>query len=68
MDTEEKFWLVWRENGSAPSYRHLTHESAKKESERLARLERGVHFHVLENMGSTVSSDVRWSPAQDIPF
>lgn len=47
---DKKFWLIWNPSqiGHAPTYRHTTYESAKKEAERLARMSRGHDFYILE--------------------
>lgn len=41
------FWLVWREDGDNPTYRHPTQDSAESEALRLARLHPGSSFCVL---------------------
>lgn len=43
-----RFWLVWNESGYPPRYRHDTEESAVREAERLARVNPGQNFYVLE--------------------
>lgn len=43
-----KFWLVWREHGSAPTYKHQTKEDAVQEAERLAKLHPENVFFVME--------------------
>lgn len=63
------FWLVWNEQGRAPTYKHVTHESAKAEAERLAALNHGHRFHVLQLMGSCEFNAVRWTEYDSaIPF
>lgn len=47
-----KFWLVWNPNGRAPTYRHLTAESAKQEAARLARSNHSDTFCVMECIGA----------------
>lgn len=52
------FWMVWNERGDAPRVRHTSKESAHREAERLARLNRGSAFIVLESVEALVSNDV----------
>lgn len=40
-----KFWFVWHEAHGLPRHKHLTMNEAFKEAERLARENRGKHFH-----------------------
>lgn len=66
-----KFWLVWNKNGNAPTYEHQSEYSARKEAERLSRLNKGEVFHVLELIDSGKLKDVKWSSDEfcdDIPF
>lgn len=67
-----KFWMVWNERGHAPTYKHETELSAKTEAERLARLNPGHMFHVLERKGACKKIDVLWtgtdSMDDEIPF
>lgn len=51
-----QFWMVWRE-GTVPSFKHTSYQSAKTEAERLAR-ENGGTFHVLEHRASARRVDV----------
>lgn len=47
--SSEQFFLVWADNGGAPTVKHPTYDSAYRECERLA----GIHgrpFHVLERV------------------
>lgn len=41
------FWLVWCEDGGAPTVKHVTYARAKAEAQRLARSLPGKHFVVL---------------------
>ncbi len=47
MDNET-FWMVWSPQGQAPTRKHLTRASAVTEAERLARLNAGNEFYVLQ--------------------
>ena len=46
-----KFWLVWNPARSAPLMKHPSQESARVEAERLARINPGQQFWVLEARG-----------------
>jgi hypothetical protein len=63
----EEFWMVWRDNGSLPSYKHQYEQGAREEAERLARLNRGVKFHVLKSIASVTEPlpPLTWETAQD---
>lgn len=43
-----KFWLVWSPQGNNPAHRHYTESDAERESRRLARLNPGKEFFVLQ--------------------
>lgn len=69
------FWMVWNERGDAPRVKHSTKVSAQREAERLARLNRGQSFIVLESVQACISNDVLVvdmrpadSRSNDIPF
>lgn len=65
-----KFWFVWNPNKLVPKYKHGTLEEAKHEAERLANLNPGQMFHVLEWRGSCIKNSVNWQVDNDgsIPF
>lgn len=69
-DEEAPFWMVWNPQGHAPTYRHPSQEAAAKEAERLARLNPGHRFHVLEAKAMCTHSDVRWVKVDSdwVPF
>lgn len=46
----DKFWIVWRQNGSTPTYRHESKATAEMEAERLARCHPGEVFFVLKTI------------------
>jgi hypothetical protein len=56
----EPFWLVWCENGGAPTVKHPSLDSAKREAERLAKANEGRTFHVLEVVGAATVRRVDW--------
>lgn len=69
------FWMVWNERGDAPRVKHPNKASAQREAERLARLNRGSAFIVLESVQACISNDVLVvdlrpadSRSSDIPF
>lgn len=70
--SDSAFWLVWNVNGAAPTYRHATGDSAVKEAERLARLNPGETFAVLQSVcarsvNNMQKTDLR-PTIDDIPF
>ena len=60
MNTQA-FWLVWNENGHAPTVKHLDLKSAEVEAERLARQNPGERFHVMALAGTCRCVDVLWT-------
>lgn len=53
------FWMV---KGRGPTtYQHDTLDSAKREAERLARMNPGETFTVLQAVGAVVKQDVQWT-------
>jgi len=46
--TRLQFWMVWREEGGGPTYRHWSKQSALDEATRLAKLTPGEVFFVLK--------------------
>jgi hypothetical protein len=59
------FWLVWREDGGTPTYKHTTRDSATTEAARLARHAPGSRFFVIpcHVFVECVVSAPRWSGA-----
>ena len=53
------FWLVWNPQREAPTRQHHTKRSAEIEAERLARLNRGQRFVVLQSVNERVVDDVQ---------
>ncbi len=65
------FWFVWNPDGRSPTFRHLSEDNAVTEAERLARLNPGETFVVLESVcarrvDSMLRLDLRAS--NGIPF
>lgn len=53
-----KFWMVL--GSGEPIMRHPSKQSAASEAERLARLNPGREFVVLESLATVVRSELRW--------
>lgn len=51
------FWMVWRENGGAPTHRHFSKEDAQNEASRLALKCPGEVFFVLKATAA-VAADI----------
>lgn len=68
----DMFWIVWSPTGtSPPRFKHGTLDSARTESERLARAAPNAEFFVMACVGRSKKVDVSWTtPDQDdeIPF
>ena len=65
------FWMVWNPYGAAPRHKHQTEASAFAEAERLARLNKGQVFVVLESIGARLVDDmvkINMRADCDIPF
>lgn len=54
----QKFWMVL--GRGTPTFRHYTKASAVTEAERLASLNPGQEFHVLESLAACKKQDVVW--------
>ena len=66
--THEKFYLVWCERGAIPTVKHRTHDLACREAERLAKINSGDTFHVLECVSSCTYTNVIWTGELPLPF
>lgn len=63
------FWMVYGLGQSQPTVRHKTPGSAQAEAERLARLNPGIKFFVLEPVSVSVKVDVETTSLRDeLPF
>lgn len=54
------FWFVWNPAADIPRMKHATLQCARTEAERLARLNRGQHFVVLQSLCECFIDDVRF--------
>ena len=65
----EKFWMVWNENGGAPTAQHPSLKSAEAEAAWLARVNPGKRFVVLESVKfCTIDDPVKWYDTDEVPF
>jgi hypothetical protein len=63
------FWIIWNPAANRPTVMHETLDSAKKEAERLAKLNPGQRFVVLKSIEfCEVHNPVKWTKTDDIPF
>jgi hypothetical protein len=64
----DPFWVVWKEGGGAPTFKHASVTDAEAEAERLARTVGGT-FHVLQLVATCRKNDVQWDRvADEMPF
>ena len=65
---QEHFWMVV--GNGAPYYRHRDESSAKREAERLAKLNPGLKFFVVKTIGCVESTSVLWHTTlyDPVPF
>ena len=65
-----KFWVIWKDGGGVPTFRHVKQDSVRAEAERLARQFPGQIFHVLECIDSCRTNDVIWESERNsaVPF
>ena len=59
MNIGQSFWLVWNPKREVPTHRHNTKQSAINEAERLARLQRGDTFYILQAVQAISISDIQ---------
>lgn len=65
------FWFVWNPDGRSPQYKHQSEQSAIAEAERLARLNGGQTFVVLESICARRTDDmirIEMRCDSDVPF
>lgn len=71
MDHKEPFWFVWNPQGHNPQHKHPTLDSALREAERLARINPGQTFIVLQSVQALTVDNIQRTdlrPASEIPF
>ncbi len=52
---ERRFFMVWRDGGSAPTFQHTTRDSAVTEAVRLAEKSPGVKFYIMESVEHVIA-------------
>jgi hypothetical protein len=65
------FFVVWREDGGAPVYKHTEQWKAEQEAKRLSREHPGQRFCVLVPAVRIVTSNTvieRFDTSDDVPF
>lgn len=63
------FWMVWSPEGRSPTHKHELQSLAAKEAERLARMNPGNTFYVLEAVEARQVNDMKRVVMQrPIPF
>lgn len=72
MNAEPPFYLVWREGGRSPAFKHPSITAAENEAERLASMNPGESFYVLIPASRAVERRVSFERydvlAPEIPF
>ena len=70
METLETFWMVYGQGQGcgAPTKEHGTEALAKTEAARLANLNPGITYVVLQAVCCCVKKDVDWKDYSYIPF
>lgn len=68
-----KFWMVWRLGGGAPTFQHYSKESAENEAVRLALKEPGAKYFVLKAVSGFQADlptiqPIKLVKTDDIPF
>lgn len=54
----DDFWVVWRDGGGPPTFRHPTESQARKEAARLARIHPGTTMYVLHAIAALTAGEV----------
>jgi hypothetical protein len=57
--TGDAFWLVWNPAGRAPVFKHSSEASAVAEAERLAKLNQGQQFFILQAVAMLTVTNMR---------
>jgi hypothetical protein len=67
----KRFWMVWNVGNRAPAYKHHSLKDAEIEAERMAKINPGSEFVVLEAVSACkYVTPVTWVQLsdEDIPF
>lgn len=67
---QQGFFVVWRDGGGTPTFKHTSIDAAKAEAERLTLLHGGA-FHVLASVATATKRSVDWGEhdhAEELPF
>lgn len=62
-----QFWLVWREDGYSPTYRHRSKAEALTEAERLAKANPGNVFFVLKATAGVLADNPNTRRVKFVP-
>lgn len=65
MEVQSKFWMVL--GRAMPVFKHNTEQSARTEAERLAKINPGESFTVLESVGTCSMSSMVWQMFNEKP-
>ena len=65
---DDKFWMVHSPTASPPIIRHQSWHDAREEAIRLASLNPGKKFYVLETAGVAIKQDVDFQEIPSVPF
>lgn len=64
-----EFWMVWCPKGRAPTAKHGSHEQAKREAERLSKMNPNESFYILRAEGYVRTiAPTQFYKLTDIPF
>lgn len=71
MQEASPFWLVWREEGHQPTFKHPSKASAETEAARIASWNPGEQIHVLGVLATIQTSPdiigTRFDPSKEPP-
>lgn len=69
---EPDFYLVWREGGNSPAYKHYSEATAREEAARLAQKEPGSRFYILPAAEYAICAvlpvEFKIDPQPEVPF
>lgn len=64
----DHFWMVFTPSGCAPKFQHSTEKEAECEARRLAAMNPGQTFYVLQAIGKARKVDVEFTRFDNVPF